>query len=349
MSGRFVHLVVPTGDRQGSGRAVPPGLGGRLLAPLARLLPLHRAGRITVRSPCSEAEGWLISLCFGSLLPEALSSAARRIKATEALRVARRLGASVAGLGALASALDEHTVSLARSLSLSITTGATLSAALAPEAVQEAARLTGLDLGSAEVAVLGATGPAGRAYSLSLAEAASRLTLVGSDVGALERVAGEVLREAGVSAQVSTNPQRSLPKADVIVTVPGSDRLNPVHVRGGAVVLDVAGCLCDGRSARREDVIVFRGCLVELPGGADFASHGGYAEGACDAGLAETILMALEGPSEPGVIDSWNPVCIKAMRCRAARHGLRLAGLVRPAGITVAGGAGVFRRTRFLS
>lgn len=328
MSTKFVHLVDPERRPQVGEQPLHSRLAERLFAPVHRFLPARKAKRITgIHSPYGDAEGWLIA---------AGPAPVRRREAEAVVRFARRVGARVVGLGFPDPALDEDATSLARDLSIRVSSGTTLATCLTVDVIEEAARLMGADLRAAEAVILGVSGQTGRVLGSLMAGVASNLTLVGADEGALERLAKEVLRSVGVSAQVSTDLHRSLRGADLVVVLPGTGWVDPAWIKPGAIVLDVARCMSGGAFEARGDVLFLRGGLVQVPGDVDFGLGLAYPQGMCDASLAETILLALEDRHEDCAIDIWSTERIEAMGRLASRHGFRYAGLQGPAGIITA-------------
>lgn len=333
MARKFAHLIDPQSPHYAGKEPILSSLAGRLVEPWFHFLPPRRVAHVRgVKSPYEDAEGWLISA--GPVCGENVSASARLRKAGAVVRLARRVGARVVGLGPLAFTLEEGV--LARDPSLRISSGTVLAAGLAANVVKESARLLDLDLGSAEAAILGACGTTGLPFALTLSGVVTNLTLVGSDEGTLDRMATELLTGAGVSAQISTKRQKSLRGADLVVVLPGAEEIEPSWIKTGAILLDVAEYLGQSAFPEREDVLSLRGGLMRVPGDVDFGLDLPYPHGVCDASLAETILLTIEEGHESRAADRSSMEQIDAMCRLASKHGFQFAGLQGSVGIITA-------------
>lgn len=334
MAGKFGFIIHPLEPSDVS-RKFPMArrLPDRWIEGIARRLPAQKVSHITgIRSPHNEAEGWFVGVPLTSRQMLALPTDDVLRKIVAAGRLAERQGARIIGLGAFTAVVGDAGVTIARELSAGVTTGNSYTAWTALEGAREAARFMDIDLEAAEVAVVGATGSIGRACALIMAGEARQLTLVGRDEGKLERLAREVLTETGVSAQISTDIRRSLPSADVIITVSSAVEaiIEPEDLKPGAVVCDVARPRdVSARVAEaRDDVLVMEGGVVEVPGDVDFGLDWGYPPRTCNACIAETILLGLEERYEDYTLGrEYSLERIHEIAALARKHGFRLAGL----------------------
>jgi predicted amino acid dehydrogenase len=78
---------------------------------------------------------------------------------------------------------------------------------------------------------------------------------------------------------------------------------------------------------QRDDVLVFEGGLVEVPGPVDFHFNFGFPPKTSYACMAETIALALEGRYESYTLGKDLTVAqVKEIDQIAGRHGFKLAG-----------------------
>lgn len=124
-------------------------------------------------------EGMIMSV---PLLPAGMLGKERRAARAmiqEAADMAFEFGASRLGLGAFTSIVTNGGAAVANR-GVPVTSGNTLTTVAAVTAIERVARRVGIDLATANVAVVGATGAIGRLASMMLARRVGRLSLVGN-------------------------------------------------------------------------------------------------------------------------------------------------------------------------
>jgi len=281
----------------------------------------------------AEAEGWFVAcpLLPSQLLSDDSGLALKRV--VEAVEVAAELGAKIVGLGAFTAMVGDGGLRVAEMVGVAVTTGNTYTVAVALEGTEKACELMGRRLEESRAAVMGATGSIGRACAILLSKRVSELLLVGRDKKRLEGVAFEA-REHGGRAKIviSTDPDSSLPRADVVVTVTSAldAVIRPNHLKPGAVVCDVARPRDVSREVAkaRDDVLVIEGGLVKVPGEVEFGFDLGLPEGVTFACIAETMILALEGRYENYSLGRRLEVeRVEEISRLAKKHGFRLAAL----------------------
>lgn len=245
-------------------------------------------------------------------------------------RMAEKLGAQIIGLGAFTSVVGDGGITIARELETPVTSGDAYTVSIAVEALREAARVMEIPIGCATVAVVGATGAIGKVCAELLAGEVAELYLIGRRPDAVE-----ALRESltpGARARLHAGvDMEGLSKAHLILTVTNSVTvmIQPEHLRPGSVVLDVARPrdVAASVAAKRDDVLVIDGGMVEVPGNVDFHFDFGFPPGKAYACMAETMALALEGRFEDYTLGK------EITRARvdeiseiASRHGFRLSG-----------------------
>jgi len=148
-----------------------------------------------------------------------------------------------------------------------------------------------------------------------------------------DRLAEVKARCEKAGAQVSvTNDLNLLRQADLVLTVTSAVEaiVQPQHLKSGAVVCDVARPrdVSKAVAEQRDDVFVFEGGLVEIPGPeASFNFDFGFPPRTCYACMAETIALALEGRYENYTLGRDLTVAqVKEIAGIARQHGFKLAG-----------------------
>jgi len=285
-----------------------------------------------IESPHGSAEGWFVGIALSSRQFGRLREDFVLNKIIGAGRLAERLGAKILGLGAFTSIVGDAGVTVARNLDIAVTTGNSYTVATAIEGTSKAAELMGIDVRTAALAVVGATGSIGRACARILARDAGNLILVGRDEARLRELADVIVGETGLRPRVSVDLKKSLRSADVIVTVSSAVEavIEPEDLKPGAVVCDVARPRDVSRKVAetRDDVLVIEGGVVEPPGDVDFGIDFGFPPGMAMACMAETMILALEQRYENYTIGRDIEVAkVDEIDSLARKHGFRLAGL----------------------
>ena len=246
-------------------------------------------------------------------------------------RTARDHGARIVGLGGFTSIVAGQGERLRREVDVAVTSGNTLTAALALEQVEGLVARLGWDLSQRTVAIVGATGDIGRACALVLGPRVARLVLVGRSVTRLDSLAHDL------GPAVSTTTSRDVSDAHVAsLVIAATSATEPLideaDLRPDAVVCDVSYPKTVRRSPEpRDDVLVFAGGIAELPFELDVSYltrlpgaslvHGCY---------AETIALSMAGRDESFSIGQGriSPERISEMRALAGDAGIGPAPLL---------------------
>jgi fatty aldehyde-generating acyl-ACP reductase len=312
---------------------------GRLPAPwveaaFARVPPFTASHITGVRSLVgTRAEGWFIAL---PMTPNRLLSMPWPRLLPRLVRAGRKAeakGARILGLGAFTKIVGDRGVSLNERLGIPVTIGNSYTAATAVEGALLAAERMGVDPAQASVAVVGGSGSIGAACAQVLASEVAQVTLVARDLPRLEAVA-ERVRARGAQVRVDTNARSAVGDADVVLAVTSATEeiLHPEDFKAGAVVCDVARPrnVSGGLHEQRQDVLVIDGGVVAVPGPVDFGLNFGFPPGTCEACMAETMILALEGRYEPYTLGRDIDVeRVEAIAGLGRKHGFRVAGLRR--------------------
>ncbi len=308
-------------------------LPDRIVEAAITLLPPLEASHITgVESPHAKVEGWFIGVPLTSRQMMQLPEHKVLKKIIGGGRIAERLGAKIYGLGAFTSVVGDAGVTVAKNLNIAVTTGNSYTVATALEGTKEAAKLMGIDIAEAQVAVVGATGAVGRVSSIILARDVKNLTIVGRDEGKLQQLRDEILKETGLVAQYSRDVSSILPDMDIIVAVSSAvgSIIRPQHLKPGAVVCDVARPRDVSRQVaeERDDVLVIEGGAVMVPGrDPNFNINFGFPPRTSYACMAETMMLAMEGRFESFTLGrNLSVPQVDEISRIARKHNFRLAG-----------------------
>ena len=272
----------------------------RLIHFFSRFWPPVYLSHVTgVRSEATgkEIEGWLVACPFTARQMLQVSPEAVYRKITQTGHMAQRLGARILGLLAFTSVVGDGGVTVAQRLGMPVTTGRSLTVAVAVEVLDKAARSNGIRPKSSVAAVVGATGNIGSACAQLLAPMVAELVLIGRRESRLAKIQARV-REAGARVvRVSTRVE-DVCQASMVLSATNAARpiIGPEHLKHGAVVCDVARPAdVSSRVAReRDDVMVVEGGVVDVPDQVDFGFDFGLPPGKAYACMAETMVLALE-------------------------------------------------------
>jgi predicted amino acid dehydrogenase len=277
-----------------------------------------------------ELTGWLIACPYTPPTMMKLPVEVVYNKIVQCGQMAQELGAQILGLGAYTSVVGDAGRTIADRLDIPVTTGDSYTVDMACEAIREAARVMEIDIASATIAVVGATGAVGATCAELLAGESAELILVGRRQDALD-----ALREhcaSGGASVSATTEIGAIYQADLILTVSSATTsiIEPRHLKPGAVVCDVARPRDVSKrvAAERDDVLVIEGGMVEVPGDPpDFGFDFGFPPRHAYACMAETMALGLEGRFEDYTIGKSITVAqANEIGEIAARHGFRLSG-----------------------
>ncbi len=278
-----------------------------------------------------EARGWFVACPLSARMMVRLPTSVVYRKIIQSGRLAERLGAHILGLGAFTSVVGDGGITVGQSLTIPVTTGNSYTVATAMASVRHAARTLNLEMSSATVAIVGASGSIGSICAELLAAEAGALVLVGRRESELQRVAFTA-QAAGASNVTTTTGMASIKRADVVIAATSS--LTPLvqahHLRPGAIVCDVARPrdVALQVAPLRKDVLIFEGGVVSVPGNVNFGFDFGFPPGTAYACMAETMALALEGRFESFTLGKRVSVRqVQEIEEMAMRHGFRLAGL----------------------
>jgi predicted amino acid dehydrogenase len=192
---------------------------------------------------------------------------------------------------------------------------------------------TGGKMLKAKAMVIGATGGVGSVCSRLLATAFKEVFLVGRNIAKLLTLQESIQKKAPkAKIHVSTRSDKHLDNVDVVVAASSGARhaLDIMQLKPGCVVADITMPLIFSKedTAKRPDVVVIRSGEIRLPGENVEMADIGLPDGIAYAGLAETIILALEGQFDAfntGQPPHWDKV--RKIYRLGLKHGMALAAV----------------------
>ena len=313
-------------------RLLPGGFVERVFQAIPPFEVSHITGIVSPTG--ARAEGWFVALPWTPrvLLTTPPELTYRRL--IQAARIAERLGAGILGLTAFSKIVGDRGVSVARALEIGVTTGNSLTTATAIDGALLGASRMGIDVASARVAVIGATGSIGAACCQILVRQVGSLILVARTHSRLEALAERLRASAPTPITVTSDVRSAVGGADIIITVSSATDvlIEPEDLRPGAVVCDVARPRNVSRLVyeRRDDVLVIDGGVIDVPGPVNFGLDFGFPPGSCEACMAETILLALERRYDDYTLGAEVELAkVEEIHALMRKHAFRLSGLRR--------------------
>ena len=248
--------------------------------PFARLLPLHVVERwfryqwpfvasyitgltLTNGTPTTGA------ILIAPLTTEQMIRNPRlaRQRVWQTVRLAEKMGASIAGLGAFTSILTRDGQDLEGKVGLGLTTGNAQSAAIAVQNVLQAAAQTNLSLPHAIVAIVGGAGSVGSACAKILAPIVGTLLIIDIKKDELQSLIAQ-LRDQPARIEGRTTLDR-IKTADVVIAATNNPYIlvTADHLKAGAIVIDAAQPKNVSEAVPRErpDVLVIESAVVRTP------------------------------------------------------------------------------------
>ena len=330
----FAFIIHPI-DLQDVIRVEPKAANKRieLIEKMLEWMPPYEASHITgIKSATGvEAEGWFLTC---PLFPGQFLSLPREKvyqKIIETGHIAEDLGARILGLGAYTSVVGDAGETVSKHLSIPVTSGNSLTIAMAIEGTLKAAELMNIDVKNSTVSVIGATGSIGSACSYILSDKVGELILVARSTKRMEQQTAVIKEQKNIYVNFSTDVHNSVKRSDIVISATNSLHgiIQPEYPKPGSVICDVAlpHDVCREVATLRQDVLVIEGGLVQIPGVVDFGYDFGYPEGVALACMSETILLALEKRYENYSLGRKISVeKIEEIGKLAKKHGFKLAG-----------------------
>jgi predicted amino acid dehydrogenase len=220
-------------------------------------------------------------------------------KVVESCKVAEKLGLGIVALGGFTSiAGEKYGEEFKKLINIPVTTGNTLTAALAMEGVLKAARLRELDLSKAKVTVIGGTGDIGSACAYVLAGLVNDLVITSRSVENLERMRKILATFGKAKFHGFHDNNEAVRDADIVIAAASVSHsiLDVANFKPGAIVCDIGYPKnISYRECDRQDILIFSGGICSLPqefnAGFDIGLPSSKVLYGC---FSEAIVLALE-------------------------------------------------------
>ena len=249
-----------------------------------------------------------------------------RQRVLETVRLAEKMGATIAGLGAFTSIVTKDGRDLDGKVRLGLTTGNPHSAAIAVQNVLHAAALTNLSLPHARAAVVGGAGSVGSACVKLLARLVANLLIVDIKKDALQNLVGQLADQpAVVEGAADLDRVRD---ADIVIAATNNPHilLTARHLKPGAIVIDAAQPknVSEDIPRQRPDVIVIESAVVQTPD-IDVNFDLDLAPGEALGCLSETMILTAIGWNGHYSLGKADPVQAAHIISAGRSLGFRLA------------------------
>ena len=248
-------------------RAIP---SPEFLAKIFEMAPSFEADAIKeFRSATGKTVNGSFIVC--NIIPDMLDVDIEKAvqKVVDACKLAERRGFGIVALGGFTSIAGErYGDEFLKKVHIPVTTGNTLTAALAVEQVKKAAELMELDLCKARVTILGGAGDIGSACARGLADKVREITVTsrtGKSFGWIKR---EIAKVGKAKVRTSTDNHAAARNADIVIAAASAHKsiVDVSILKPGTIVCDIGYPKNISYSeSDRQDILVFSGGICETP------------------------------------------------------------------------------------
>ncbi|MFH0985904.1 MAG: SRPBCC family protein [Candidatus Omnitrophota bacterium] len=236
-----------------------------------------------------------------NIIPDLLAKDMQKgvMKVVESCKVAEKLGLGIVALGGFTSIAGEtYGEEFRKLIHVPVTTGNTLTAALAIEGVLKAARLRELDLSRSKVTVIGGAGDIGSACARALVDKVSDIVITSRSVENLEHMRKSLAMFGKAKFHGIHDNNEAVRDADIVIAAASVSRsiLDIASFKPGAIICDIGYPKnISYRECDRQDILIFSGGICSLPqefnAGFDIGLPSSKVLYGC---FSEAIVLALE-------------------------------------------------------
>jgi predicted amino acid dehydrogenase len=203
----------------------------------------------------------------------------------------------IVGLGGYTSVVGDKGYTVAKNVNIAVTTGNSLTAWSATEAVLMHTRKQNIDLKRSTLAIIGASGSIGSLCARRLAKYFAKVIITARRKEKLEELKGEIIKTDKTDIVIFDDIHQAVKIADVIiVTTSAPEALIDLNeLKSGAIICDISIPKNITETSKRDDIISFAGGLIKLPFEIDFGTKTGLPRGVIYGCIAETMLLTMEG------------------------------------------------------
>jgi predicted amino acid dehydrogenase len=212
-------------------------------------------------------------------------------------------GARIIGLGGLTGAIGSRGKEIAQRVTLPVTTGNSLTVYSTLVTFERLQREFDFDFSSGKIVIVGFPGSISLAIARILAQKGFSLILVSRrKTPFMDRFISELKESFSAEIEVAEDLKSSLSRGRIIFTATSSGQIiDPDLLLPGSIVLDIAQPrdVIEKRK-KRNDVLIIDGGVVTIPKSTPSQCRfANWAVNDVPACLAETMILALEGETEP--------------------------------------------------
>ena len=252
----------------------------------------------------------------------------------KSINMCERNGAKVVGLGGFTSVVGNEGEYLSKRVEVPLTSGNTLTAALALEGIYKATHIMDVSLSDSTAAVIGATGDVGSICTKILARKVKKINIAARNEQKLQEFANSIKNYGKVNVEIFKYTKDAVRNADIVLTATSAVTtiIDPKQLKSGAIICDVAIPANIAREVvqMRKDILVFEGGLAKIAYPEDVRNKKllhlvpGNAVYGC---VAETIALTFERRFESYSIGRGNITeeKIDEIKSIAAKHGIVLS------------------------
>jgi len=295
--GFIVHTISVDEVRKFWG--LPGFIPGFLIKFFLKITPpfkLSNVKEFTVK-PGREIKGYFIGC---PLIPEQMVKLSEKFvlkRIIQSAKIAEGLGVKIVGLGGYTSVVGDKGYTVAKNVNIAVTTGNSLTAWSATEAVLLLARKQNVDLKKATLAIIGASGSIGSLCARRLSGHFAKVVITARRKEKLEELKQELNRTNKTDIVIFDDIHQAVKESDVIIVTTSAPEalINLNELKKGAIICDISIPKNITETSKRNDIISFAGGLIKLPFEIDFGTKTGLPKGVIYGCIAETILLTIEG------------------------------------------------------
>ncbi|PIP22788.1 MAG: shikimate dehydrogenase [Candidatus Nealsonbacteria bacterium CG23_combo_of_CG06-09_8_20_14_all_39_17] len=297
---KFAFLIHPRASlREDMGKVFPlfKFLPEKFLEWMVKCLNPMARGKI-IFSGSKEVAGWIIVVPLSARQFFSLPRDFVVKKIIKAVEMAKKMGVEVVGLGELTSPVTHGGENLKAKIDgVAITTGNSLTAAIAVKVIEKINNIRSLDIVKEKIAIIGAGGSVGKGASFLLAQKGASLILVEKEekIEALKKIFSSYAN-VRVEKDISFIKEAEI----VVVTTSSTEQIiKSDYLKQGAIVYDITQPRNTSPDilTERKDVTIIDGGVIDTPK-IDYGMNIGLKKNQAYACLVETMICAMEGDGE---------------------------------------------------
>jgi acetylornithine/succinyldiaminopimelate/putrescine aminotransferase/predicted amino acid dehydrogenase len=255
-------------------------------------------------------------------------------KVEAGVRLARDQGDQIVGFGGYTSIVSGNCRRV-KTKGIGLTTGNSLTTGMGILALQQAASDLGIDIGSAALGVIGATGNIASTYATMMAPMVRELVLVVRNPASpkLKPILARIRETAPNTVVKIVAGVDGISRCELVIAASNDPEplIYPRHLAQTPVAIcdiSLPTDVSDEVRVERPDVLVIRGGVVGLPCDPDFSISGiALPRGHALACMSETLLMGLEGCRGNGSVGPVTAEGVMRTMDWARKHGFRLGDI----------------------